>query len=159
MTACAERDEIGEALVFEALVGLVMDLHFVGVGVAAAPAGVAVALQREPAQELPTARAEVARVVLPPRTLPVGLERARAGEAKIPGQHLPRLWDPARVEGLAHRGAADLALGAVQHVLAEAAPADLDSRVRAIGGASQRPTLCGFSILFNLYLARGQMCN
>ncbi len=76
MTACAERDEIGEALVFEALVGLVMDLKFVGVGVAAALAGVAVALERELAQELPAAGAEVAQVVLPPGTLAAGPERA-----------------------------------------------------------------------------------
>ncbi len=101
MTACAERDEIGEALVFEALVGPVMDFHFVGVGVAAAPAGVAVALEREAAQELPAAGSEVARVILPPGTLAAGPERPRAGQAEVPGRHLARLWNLARVEGLA----------------------------------------------------------
>ncbi len=146
MAACAERDEIGEALVFEALVGPVMDLHLMGVGVAAAPAGVAVALEHQAAQELPAAGTEVACVLLPSRTLAAGPERARAGETEIPGRHLAGLRDLARVEGRARRGAADLALGAVLHVLAEAAAADLDSRVRAIGGASQRPILCGFSI-------------
>ncbi len=90
VTACAERDEIAEALGFEALVGLVMHFHFVGVGVAAAPAGVAVALEHAP-QELPAAGAEVARVILPPSTLAAGPERPRAGQAEVPGQHLARL--------------------------------------------------------------------
>ncbi len=158
MTARAKRDEIGEALGFEALVGLVMDLDFVGVGVAAALAGVAVALERESAQELPVAGAEVACVFLPPGTLASGLERARAGEAKIPGRHLARLRDLARIEGRAQRGAADLALPLVLHVLAEAPAADLDPWVRAIGGASQCPILCGSSIPINLYLARTTKC-